>query len=556
MTADKKHARAESADNVNALKHPSTKRAKEIDKSDNPYEELIEKMDKTQADAEDAKPRNVLHWFRSKDLRAEDNKALHAAAAKAKEGGQDSALITCFLYSPKDLQWHGTSPARSDFMLETLRLLQKQLEGLSVPLVVLTAEQRSQKGEKIVQFMKEHDVSHLYANLEYEVDELRRDLDIFERLGESKDKDETHFILQHDQTVVIPGTLVTGSGGPHKVFTPYHKSWLSEVSSDPGLIDTVGLPEGNGKEAKSKLKDLFDDKSRKIPELPEDKQFASEDERDRIRKLWPAGHDAATERLKHFLTKKIDTYATNRSTPAADNSSRLSPYFASGALSVREALSLARSHNSNSADFSTFGSSAGLASWVREVVFREFYRHMMTVIPHNSMNLPQNLKFDFVQWEDDEEGWHKWCEGATGVPFVDAGMRQLKAEAYMHNRLRMNVASYLRTNLLIDYRKGERFFAEHLVDWDLCNNTQGWEPSYTVFNAVTQAEKNDPQGDYIRKWVPELKGVQGKAVFDPFHRLDKKEFEKLGYPEPHVDFKESKERCIQRYKQDMADADP
>ncbi|KAI4154967.1 MAG: hypothetical protein LQ340_001315 [Diploschistes diacapsis] len=126
----------------------------------------------------------------------------------------------------------------------------------------------------------------------------------------------------------------------------------------------------------------------------------------------------------------------------------------------------------------------------------------------------------------------------------------------MHNRLRMNTASYLRTNLLLDYRKGERYFAEHLVDWDLSNNTQGWEPSYTVFNPVSQAEKNDPNGDYIRKWVPELRDMHGKAVFDPYHRLSKDEFERLGYPAPHVDWAESKDRCMKRYKQDMADVKP
>ena len=221
---------------------------------------------------------------------------------------------------------------------------------------------------------------------------------------------------------------------------------------------------------------------------------------------------------------------------------------------MREALSAAKKANSG-ANFTDSGD-PGIAAWVREIVFREFYRQMLVVKPHNAMNLPQNLKFDFVEWEDDEEGWKKWYEGKTGMPFVDAGMRQLNTEAYMHNRLRMNTSSYLRTNLLIDYRKGERYFAEHLIDWDLSNNTQGWEPSYTVFNPVSQAEKNDPQGEYIRKWVAELRNLQGKAVFDPYNRLSKDEFEKLGYPKPHVDWKESKERCMQRYKEDMADAEP
>jgi deoxyribodipyrimidine photo-lyase len=125
----------------------------------------------------------------------------------------------------------------------------------------------------------------------------------------------------------------------------------------------------------------------------------------------------------------------------------------------------------------------------------------------------------------------------------------------MHNRLRMNTASYLTANLLIDYRRGERYFATHLIDWDLSNNTQGWEPSYTVFNPIAQAEKCDKHGDFIRKWVPELKELEGKDIFDPYGRLSKQEFEKLGYPEPHVDYSESKKRAVERFKKGLAEAD-
>jgi deoxyribodipyrimidine photo-lyase len=234
----------------------------------------------------------------------------------------------------------------------------------------------------------------------------------------------------------------------------------------------------------------------------------------------------------------------------------MSAYFSAGMVSVREALSKVMEYNSGSSDFGTSGASAGVASWVREIVFRELYRQTTLTTPHTVMNMPQNLKFDFVKWETDEEGWKKWHEGKTGVPFVDAGMRQLNHEAYMHNRLRMNVSSYLYCNLLIDYRRGERYFAETLIDWDLSNNTQGWEPSYTVFNPVSQAEKNDRNGDYIRKWVPELKDVKGKAVFAPHARLSKAEFDKLGYPRPHVDWNETKARVMERFKRDMKDAEP
>ncbi|KAK7908359.1 hypothetical protein PG985_015662 [Apiospora marii] len=545
-----KHERSVSQENV--LKHPSTKRAKEIDGPDNPWDELLERMEK-RVDASATKPRNVLHWFRSKDLRAEDNRALHAASLKAKEGS--GALLTCFLFSPQDIEWHGASTARTNFMLEGLRVLQGQMEELNIPFLPLVAEERKDKGPTILETLKKHDVSHLYANIELEVDELRRDLDLFDRLEEAKEDVDTQFVLHHDQTVILPRALTTGAGGPMKVFTPYHKAWLAEVADDPSLIDTLPAPQANDKSVKlSKHKDLF---GQSLPEPPESRHYASDEERKRIQKLWPAGHAAGMKRLGEFFDKKISTYASNRSTPAADNSSRLSAYFSSGMISVREVLDAGRKQlNDGSADFSQSGSDAGLAAWVRELVFREFYRHMMAVTPHNSLNLPQNLKYDFIEWEDDVAGWQKWCEGTTGVPFVDAGMRQLNSEAYMHNRLRMNTSSYLRTNLLIDYRRGERYFAERLVDWDLCNNTQGWEPSYTVFNPVAQAEKCDPQGDFIRRWVPELRGVEGKAVFDPFHRLSKEEFAKLGYPEPHVDFQESKARCVERYKQDMADAEP
>ncbi|KAK0973882.1 hypothetical protein LTR54_017242 [Friedmanniomyces endolithicus] len=545
--AGKKHARSDSQTHddyvqvQNQLKHPSTKRAKQID-ADPPYDQLEAILKKTRRNV---KTRNVLHWFRSKDIRQEDNKGLHAAAQKAKEGG--GSLISMYLFSPKDMEWHGTSPARSDFILECLRILKGQLEEKNIPLEIITAEERGNKTDKVMQFAKENDISHIFANMEYEVDELRRDVDLAKKVQGQAD---LSLDVLHDQTVIVPGSLCTGAGGPHKVFTRYYNDWLAITKKKPNLINTCSPPEGNDKSAKQAHQKLFDSS---IPTLPESKQFGSDKERDQIRKLWPAGNKAGMQRHADFLKNKIAKYAANRSEAALDPSSRLSPYFSSGIVSVREILRNTQKFNKGQ-DFAS--GDAGVVSWVREIVFREFYRQVTVITPHTSMNLPQNLKFDFVHWEDDEVGWKKWCEGRTGIPFIDAGMRQLNAEAYMHNRLRMNTASYLRANYLIDYRIGERYFAEHLIDWDLSNNTQGWEPSYTIFNPVIQAEKHDPNGDFIRKWVPELAGAKGKAVFMPSERLGKREFEKLGYPWPHVDFKESSARAKARYKQDLASADP
>lgn len=519
------------------LKHPSTKRAKQVD-ADTPFSKLTEALDSQHSIEEVNK---VVHWFRSKDLRTHDNKALYNASSLAKE--KSKPLICVYVYCPEEFEWHGTSPARIDLIIETLALMQSELKELNIPLVFVTAEGRKDIVPAIVGFIKSNNASHLFANFEYEVDELRRDIKVLQQVGS-----EAQISLCHDQTVVKPGAVRTGSGGPMKVFSPYHRAWLGIVKDSPDLLDTVGPPEKN-KETPS-----VEGGSHEVPSVPENKKFDSKETKKRIRKLWPAGHSAGIQRLKHFIHDKIEDYAATRSDPSKDSSSRMSAYFSSGTVSVREALSELRKYNNSSPDFSSSSASPGVSAWVREIVFRELYRQMMVVIPHNSMNLPQNLKFEHVHWEDDEEGWKKWYEGQTGVPFIDAGMRQLNTEAYMHNRLRMNVSSYLTCNLLVDYRRGERYFAETLVDWDLCNNTQGWEPSYTVFNPVSQAEKNDPTGEYIRRWVPELRGVQGKAVFAPSERLGREEFEKLGYPRPYVDWKKTKQRAMERFKTDMADA--
>lgn len=521
------------------LKHPSTKRAKEID-ADLPYHHLKEALQRQNAKNEVSK---VAHWFRCKDLRIQDNVALHKASSLATKSGKP--LIGVYLDCPAEYEWHGTSPARVDFILQNLGIMQKELKELGIPLVILTADSRKDKIPEMVKFFKENDVSHVFANYEYEVDELRRDIRF---IAESNDR--FHMSLDHDQTIMEPGALTTGSGGPMKVFTPYHKVWLAEVKASPGLLDTLPTPQ---KQNPKPVSSLFDSQ---IPSAPSNKRFRSTEDRDRIRKLWTAGHSVGMKRMEHFIKKHIEKYAATRSDPSKDSTSRMSAYFSAGVVSMREVLSMIKEYNSGSSDFSPAGASPGVTSWVREIVFRELYRQTTLTTPHTVMNLPTNLRFDFVKWEKDEEGWQKWKEGKTGMPLVDAGMRQLNHEAYMHNRARMNVSSYLYCNLLLDYRRGERYFAETLVDWDLSNNTQGWEPSYTVFNPVSQAEKNDPNGDYIRKWVPELANVKGKAVFDPHKRLPKKEFDKLGYPPPHVDWNETKQRAMERFKRDMKDVEP
>ncbi|KAI4615418.1 uncharacterized protein J4E87_009096 [Alternaria ethzedia] len=522
------------------LGHTTLKRAKRVD--DNlPYDQVQEALG---AQEEIKVVTKVAHWFRPKDLRIQDNTALHHASELAQSARKP--LVCFYVNCAADESWHGTSPARVDFMCEGLRIMQKELKELNIPLVFLECEDRKKIVQTAVDWMKKWEISHVFGNLEYEIDEMRRDLKLCQTAG-----DGIQVSLYHDQTVVEPGTMLTGAGTPMKVFTPFFKAWLERLKDEPELLDTNPSPTANAPSAKKELKSLFDTA---VPQPAKDKQFESEEDKKRIRKLWPVGHDAAAQRMDAFL-KQIDHYAATRSNPAANSTSRMSAYFSAGMFSVREALQKVVDYNRGSTDFTEAKASNGVYGWVREIVFRELYRQTTMTTPHTSMNLPQNLKFDAVEWEDDQAGWEKWYEGKTGEPLVDAGMLLLKAEAYMHNRLRMNVSSYLYCNLLLDYRRGERYFAETLIDWDLSNNTQGWEPSYTVFNPVSQAEKNDPDGDYIRKWIPELKDVKGKAVFAPYARLSKSEFEKLGYPKPHVDWKETKARALDRFKRGLRNAD-
>ncbi|KAJ4311990.1 hypothetical protein N0V94_007672 [Neodidymelliopsis sp. IMI 364377] len=523
------------------LGHTTTKRAKEVDEN-LPYDQLKEALG---AQEEKKDVTRVVHWFHPKDMRIQDNTALHHASELAQSSKKP--LICVYLHCAADESWHGTSAARMDFMCEGLKIMQKELKDLNIPLVFLECEDRKQIVPTVVDWLKEHKVSHVFGNYEYEIDEMRRDIKLVKQAG-----NDVHVSIYHDQTVVEPGTMLTGNGKPMKVFTPYFGKWLDIVKEEPELLDLRPTPKKQSEAITKELKELF---GTKPPQPGNDKQFNNEEDKKRIRKLWPAGHKAGAKRMDAFL-KQIKDYKATRSNPAENSTSRMSAYFSAGMFSVREALRKVSDYNGGSSDFTEGRSKPGVYSWVREIVFRELYRQTTMMTPHTSMNMPQNLKFDFVQWEDDEEGWEKWYKGTTGEPFIDAGMRQLNHEAYMHNRLRMNVSSYLYCNLLIDYRRGERYFAETLIDWDLSNNTQGWEPSYTVFNPVSQAERNDPDGDYIRQWVPELKDVQGKAIFAPYERLSKEEFEKLGYPKPHVNWKKTKQRCMERFKNNMSGVEP
>ncbi len=199
---------------------------------------------------------------------------------------------------------------------------------------------------------------------------------------------------------------------------------------------------------------------------------------------------------------------------------------------------------------------SGATIWIRELIWREFYRHVLVGFPRVSMNRAYNMKTEGIAWRTDEEEFEAWCEGRTGVPFVDAGMRQLRATGWMHNRLRMVTAMYLTKDLLIDWRWGERFFMQRLVDADLANNNGGWQwsastgtdaaPYFRIFNPWSQARRYDPEGTFIRHYLPELEDVSTRDLHDP-QRLAARRSEGLDYPEPLVNHKRARIRALEAF---------
>ncbi|KAH8811305.1 putative Deoxyribodipyrimidine photo-lyase [Xylogone sp. PMI_703] len=510
-----------------------------------PIEVLHTALSDTKSNRDKIKTRHaVVHWFKC-DLRTRDNTSLYTASEKAKKAGVP--LITMYIISSQDFKAHLTSPARVDFILRQLRDLRSDLDKMNIPLYVEVVEKRREIPQRILQLLDEWGASHFFANAEYEVDELRRDAGLVRACLE---KDIAMDVL-HDTCVVKPGVLVSGSGAPYSVYTPWYRSWVTYIYKNPEVLDLFDAPHRNPENTREKYGELFQSI---IPSSVKDKEL-SEEERDKFRSLWPSGEEEAHQRLKNFARSRIQEYHAHRDFPAQDGTASISVYLASGALSARTAVRTARDHNTPK---KLDGGHEGIETWISEVAWRDFYKHVLCHSPYICMNKPFKIEYSNIEWEYDQDQFAAWCQGKTGYPLVDAAMRQLGSCGWMHNRCRMVVASFLAKDLLIDWRMGERYFMEHLIDGDFASNNGGWgfsastgvdpQPYFRIFNPILQSERFDPKGDYIRKWVPELSGIEGKAIHDPYNRERGNEAQRNGYPKPIVDHKESRDRCLARYK--------
>ncbi|KAI2465301.1 deoxyribodipyrimidine photo-lyase [Annulohypoxylon bovei var. microspora] len=486
----------------------------------------------------------VIHWFKM-DLRTADNRALWEASQKAQEAGVP--LICIYIISPEDFEAHLTAPVRVDFVIRTLRVLKEDLEAMNIPLYVETIGKRREIPERILEFMEEWGASHLYANIEYEVDELRREAKMVRLCAEKG----LAMVLFHDSCIVPPGALHTGAGKQYAVYSPWFRAWVTHIHSNPELLSPFDPPSKNTPAAREKVAALFDCE---IPDNLEHKRLSEEDA-ERCHATWPAGEREAMDRLDKFCEEKIAQYSKRRNFPSEAATSSISVHLAAGTLSARTAVRTARDRNKTK---KLDAGVEGIQAWISEVAWRDFYKHVLVHWPYICMNKPFKPEYSNIEWSYNSTHFDAWCSGRTGFPIVDAAMRQLRSIGWMHNRCRMVVASFLCKDLLLDWRMGEKFFMQNLIDGDFASNNGGWgfsasvgvdpQPYFRIFNPLLQSEKFDPDGHYIRKWIPELTQVKGKAIHDPYNRGATAQAKKANYPEPIVDHKESRDRALRMYK--------
>eukprot|EP00762_Andalucia_godoyi_P004134 ANDGO_06350.mRNA.1 Deoxyribodipyrimidine photo-lyase len=480
----------------------------------------------------------TLLWFRT-DLRVCDNRALHHAVQYAGSHG----LLALFVISEEDFVLHDEAPVKIDFWLRNLKVLKNSLQKLHIPLVVQRFESRAGIPDAVLRLCMQHGIKHVCLNIEYEVDELRRD----EELARLCNGKGIAIHQYHDQCIVPPTSLFTKEGKTYTMFSPFRKSWYRHLSENPELTTVNPVPHplvGNPFRASVQSSDI-----------PSDLGSHTESVSASIRQLWEAGEDHAQQLLDQFAKHRLTAYDEKRNFPSVNGTSSLSPYLASGVISARQCLAQALSLNKNRWEFGN----GGCVTWISELCWRDFYRNILVAFPRTCMNQAFRVDMDKVQWRYDKNDFKAWCDGRTGYPIVDAAMRQLKQTGWMHNRLRMVVAMFLTKHLLIDWRWGERFFKKHLIDGDQASNSGGWQwssstgtdsqPYFRIFNPVTQSEKFDADGVFIKKYVPELQSVPPKELHEPWKHRSAPQLEALGYlGKPMVDHVFARDRCLTAFK--------
>lgn len=478
-----------------------------------------------------------LIWLRS-DLRVHDNTALAAAAARG-------PCVAVYLTSPVQWRAHDDASCKIDFWLRNLATLSAALGELNIPLLIREAANWSQAPHVLLTLCRELKASAVHVNEEYGVNEGLRDTEVARTI--KAQGVEFHSYL--DQLLFKPGTVLTKTGNYFQVFSQFRKVCYNRLHfSLPSLMASPVRQAPTG---------IVSD-----PVPREIDGFALPSEA--LRALWPAGEREARRRLETFVDQHIDHYQSERDFPARPGTSQLSAYLAAGVISPRQCLRAAL--QANHGEFES--GNVGTVTWINELLWREFYKHILVGFPRVSRHRAFRPETEALAWRNAPEELEAWKQGRTGLPIIDAAMRQLLETGWMHNRLRMVVAMFLTKNLLIDWREGERFFMQHLIDGDLAANNGGWQwsastgtdasPWFRIFNPLSQSEKFDREGSFIKRWLPELNDLDRQQVHKP--NAPGGLFDTADYPPPIVDLGQSRARALAAFRnlparQDAAPAD-
>lgn len=462
-------------------------------------------------------------WFRT-DLRIEDQPALYAAT---------TAGPTIGLFIVSEHQWasHQDAPVKVDFWLRALRSLSADLASLNIPLKLLVVPNWSDVPQALLEFARLHKANSVHVNREYGINERNRDRACFKRLKEHGISLSGHL----GTTLFEPGSIKTGGDSYYRVFTPFSRACRSALETRPYVLTPTPRKQAI-------LPGI------KADNIPTDLAYCA-GVTEAIRTGWPASEVEAHRRLDHFSDEAIYHYQRDRDLPAVPGTSTLSPYLAAGLISAGQCLLRAMACNQGE----TGTGNPGVTTWINELIWREFYQHLLHGYPELSMHQPMRPQTNAVVWRTSDEDFAAWSRGQTGVPLIDAAMRQLLHTGWMHNRLRMVVAMYLTKNMLIDWRRGEAFFMRHLIDGELGANNGGWQwsastgadsvPYFRVFNPISQSERFDPKGAFIKHWLPELEHLSAKEIHDPLPLTRSA----AGYPEHRVDLRSSRLRAIKAF---------
>jgi deoxyribodipyrimidine photo-lyase len=455
-------------------------------------------------------------WLR-RDLRFYDNMALSIATQNFSE------VYPVFIFDSKILtKLKNKDDLRVNFIFQTLMRLKKQH-----PLHIFYGD----PAILIPKLAKEFNVQEVITNEDYEAYAKERD----SKVAKALEKEKILFSSYKDTVIFSFRDIKNQTGTPYKVFTPYKNKWIYELEQNPESYA----------ERKIKTQNIKQNENCKENEITKIEQvsFNFIDLTDKV--------ELDPEKLLSLFKKKVDLYKANRDYPALPNTSKLSVHLRFGTVNPRMLVR----------DFMPFNNE-GRKVWLSELVWREFYFAVLAHFPYVEKSAFLDY-FKDIQWENDNKKFKAWCEGKTGVPIVDAGMRELNSTGWMHNRVRMIVASYLCKTLLIDWRLGEEYFAEKLIDFDLAANNGGWQwsastgcdaaPYFRIFNPYTQSQKFDGEAHYIKKYVPELSAVPAKKIHDPtlwtpMDLMDWKIVIGKDYPAPIADYKANRIKALAMYK--------